>query len=122
MKETALFRFCPHGPELGAVVMKHLISTHYVKSFHSFIAQCCGGGGSGQASALGSAGRWEDQTHLRASQSLVSTGESQTLNIRHAGKTEVRGRGCVRRAVRELWEEALFEAVALRRLLRGGDV
>ena len=30
--------------------------------------------------------------------------------------------GCVRRTVRELWEEALFEAMALRRLLRGGDV
>ena len=39
-----------------------------------------------------------------------------------AGKTGKRQAGCVRRAVRELWEEALFEAVALRRLLRGGGV
>ena len=59
---------------------------------------------------------------MRASQSLVSTGESQTLNIRCWENRGKRQAGCVRRAVRELWEEALFEAVALRRLLRGGDV
>ena len=55
------------------------------------------------------------------SQSLVGTGEGQTRNI-DAGETGKRQAGCVRRTVRELWEEALFEAMALRRLLRGGDV
>ena len=48
------------------------------------------------------------------SQSLVSTGESQTHNVRcWANRGRRQGSG-VGRVVRGLWEEALFEAVALR--------
>lgn len=48
------------------------------------------------------------------SQSLVSTGESQTHNIRCWANRDRRQGGGVRRVVRGLWEEALFEATALR--------
>ena len=78
------------------------------------------GVGWGAGVCLGQCWEVENQTHLRASP--LSALERVRPATYDAGKTGKRQAGCVRRAVRKLWEEALFEAVALRRLLRGGGV
>lgn len=69
---------------------------------------------------LGPCWELENQTHLRASH--LSALERVRPTVYDVGQREVRPGGEARRVVRGLWEEALFEAVALRRLLRGGDI